>query len=43
VKFDIENDSLDFDKRKESTFSKFLYDSILMQYGLKTIAVKNVV
>jgi hypothetical protein len=43
VKSDIENENLELDQRKLPTFSKFLYDNILMQYGLKTIAIKNIV
>jgi len=43
VKMDVEMEQLDFDQRKYQQFSKFLYDSILMQYGLKTIAIRNIV
>ncbi|CDW83979.1 UNKNOWN [Stylonychia lemnae] len=43
VKSDLENISSDIDHKKAQTFASFLYDSILMQYGLKTIAVKNVI
>eukprot|EP00347_Sterkiella_histriomuscorum_P001583 403371470 len=43
VKTDIDNLAQDQDPKKQQTFAAFLYDSILMQYGLKTIAVKNVV
>jgi hypothetical protein len=43
MRYDIENYHIDYDNRKEITFSMFIYDAMLMQYGLKTIAVKNII
>ena len=41
IKQDSDNQELDM--RRHQSLSAFLYDQILMQYGLKTIAVKTII
>lgn len=43
VKVDLESESLSFMERDIQVFHVFIYDSLIMQYGLKTIANKNIV
>lgn len=40
---DIEVDAAPIEKRKAKNFPSFMFDSLIMTYGLKNIAVKNVV
>ncbi|CDW83377.1 UNKNOWN [Stylonychia lemnae] len=43
VKADLDIEKLTFEERDYQIFSVYLYDSLLMQYGLKTIANKNII
>lgn len=43
VKVDLESEGLSFMERDIQVFHVFIYDSLIMQYGLKTIANKNIV
>jgi hypothetical protein len=40
---DIDNDAGPLEKRKPSQFPTFMFDTMIMSYGLKTIAVKVLV
>ena len=40
---DLENDAGPLEKRKPSQFPSFMFDTMIMSYGLKTIAVKVLV
>lgn len=43
VKYDLDIENQEFSVRKPLSFANFIYDQLMMQYGLKALAIKSIV